>query len=282
MSALVCGRFRLSLDRPLIMGIVNVTPDSFSDGGQHANPDAAIAQAMQLIEDGADILDIGGESTRPGAAPVDAATELARVLPVVKALKDTAVPISVDTSKPEVMRAVLAAGASMINDVNALLAPDAIEILAQSEAGVCLMHKQGTPQTMQAAPHYDDVLDEVRAFLAERVRVCELAGIARERIAVDPGIGFGKLLEHNLALLRNLSGLRIDGTTMLIGVSRKAWLGQLTGAPIDERDCISAIAASIALANGADIARVHNVRATREALAINRALMDADFGNLNG
>lgn len=271
MSALVCGRFTLLLDRPLIMGIVNVTPDSFSDGGQYADSTAAIAHAMQLIDDGADVLDIGGESTRPGAAPVDVHTELARVLPVVEALKDAPVPISVDTSKPQVMRAVLDAGASMINDVNALLAADALEIVARSSAGVCVLHKKGTPQTMQNSPGYDDVVSEVRAFLAERVRACELAGISCERIVIDPGIGFGKLLEHNLALLRGLNDLRVKGTTMLIGVSRKAWLGQLTGAPIEDRDCMSAIAACLALEHGADMARVHNVRATRDALRVHSA-----------
>ena len=272
MSVFVCGRFRLPLDRPILMGIVNVTPDSFSDGGRYDESARAIAHAQQLIADGADILDIGGESTRPGAAPVDVETELARVLPIIEALKDAPVPISVDTSKPEVMRAALAAGASMINDVNALTAPGALEAVAKSNAGLCVMHKKGTPQTMQDAPRYDDVVKEVGAFLSDRVRACEAAGIPRERIAVDPGIGFGKLLEHNLALLRALNELRIAGTAMLIGVSRKAWIGQLTGATVSERDCASALAACVGFENGAHIARVHNVRATRDALLINSAL----------
>lgn len=272
MRVFVCGRFRLPLDRPILMGIVNVTPDSFSDGGRYDDSARAIAHAQQLIADGADILDIGGESTRPGAAPVDVETELARVLPIVEALKDAPVPISVDTSKPEVMRAALAAGASMINDVNALLAPEAIEIVAQSNAGICVMHRKGMPQTMQDAPRYDDVVGEVRAFLAERVGACEAAGIPRERIAIDPGIGFGKLLEHNLALLHALNELCVDGTAMSIGVSRKAWIGQLTGASVADRDCASAVAACVGFEKGAEIARVHNVRATRAALAIHNAL----------
>ena len=267
-----CGRFRLSLQRPLLMGIVNITPDSFSDGGRYLDPPAAIAHGHRLIEEGADILDVGGESTRPGALSVDTATELERVIPLIEALADCAVPISVDTSKPEVMQAALAARASMINDVNALQAEGALEIAAQSNAAVCLMHRQGDAATMQTAPSYEDVVGEVRAFLAKRVTACEAAGIANERIAIDPGIGFGKLLPHNLALLHSLEALRIDGTTTLIGVSRKAWIGQLTGSPVQARLSSSVAASCHALTHGAQIARVHDVKATRDALLVLEAL----------
>lgn len=267
-----CGRFRLSLERPLLMGIVNITPDSFSDGGRYLDLPAAVAHGQRLIEEGADILDVGGESTRPGAPGVDTATELARVIPLIEALADCAVPISVDTSKPEVMQAALSAGASMINDVNALQAAGALEIAAASDAGICPMHRQGDAATMQAAPSYVDVVGEVRAFLAQRVAACIAAGIASERIAIDPGIGFGKLLPHNLALLRSLDALRIDGTATLIGVSRKAWIGQLTGSPVEARLGGSVAAACHALTHGAQIARVHDVKATRDALLVLEAL----------
>lgn len=272
MRELHCGRFRLTLERPLLMGIVNVTPDSFSDGGRYLDLPAAVAHAQRLIEDGADILDIGGESTRPGAESVDSETELSRVLPLIESLAGCNIPISVDTSKPQVMQAALAAGASMINDVNALQAPGALELAAAGDAAVCLMHRQGNAATMQLAPYYDDVVGEVRQFLAQRVAACERAGIARARIAIDPGIGFGKLLPHNLALLRSLEALRIDGAATLIGVSRKAWLGQLTGSPVEARLGGSVAAACYALARGAHIARVHDVKATRDALTVLEAL----------
>lgn len=254
------------------MGIVNVTPDSFSDGGRYIDFSRALAHAQRLIEEGADILDIGGESTRPGAANVDTETELARVMPLIEKLADCALPVSVDTSKRDVMRAALAAGASMINDVNALRADGALEIAADSDAAVCLMHRKGNAQTMQQAPSYDDVLTEVRDFLAHRVERCESVGIARNRIAIDPGIGFGKQLSHNLALLRGLHDLRIDGTATLIGASRKAWIGELTGCPVELRLSASVAAACHALQHGAHIARVHDVKATRDALTVLEAL----------
>ncbi|HSF48413.1 MAG TPA: dihydropteroate synthase, partial [Burkholderiales bacterium] len=235
MSFLRCGKFNLSLSRPLIMGIVNVTPDSFSDGGCFFSVDAALAQAERLIGEGADILDVGGESTRPGATPVPLEVELDRVLGVIEALRDCRAPISIDTYKPEVMRAGISAGASMVNDVNALEAPGAPEAVAESEAAVCLMHKQGDPQTMQLDPRYDDVVREVRGYLGERANVCLAAGIARERIVIDPGFGFGKTADHNLALLRELAQLKSLGFPVLAGLSRKSLLGKLTRRPITER-----------------------------------------------
>lgn len=254
------------------MGIVNITPDSFSDGGRYLDLPAAVTHGQRLIEEGADILDVGGESTRPGALSVDTATELARVIPLIDALAHCAVPISVDTSKPEVMQAALAAGASMINDVNAFQAAGALEIAAASNAAVCLMHRQGDAATMQTAPSYEDVVGEVRAFLVQRVTACRAAGITSERIAIDPGIGFGKLLPHNLALLRSLDALRIEDTATLIGVSRKAWIGQLTGSPVEARLTASVAAACYALTHGTQIARVHDVKATRDALLVLEAL----------
>jgi dihydropteroate synthase len=270
--ALVCGRYTLPLRRPLIMGIVNVTPDSFSDGGQFLDPVAAIERAAHLVEEGADILDIGGESSRPGAEPVSAEEELARVLPVLRAARDLPVPVSVDTLKPEVMRAVLGEGASMINDVNALRAPGALEAVRGSSCGLCLMHMQGEPRTMQAAPRYDDVLAEVRAFLAQRIAACEAAGIARERLVIDPGFGFGKSGQHNLALLRGLSALRDLGVPVLAGLSRKSTLGTITGRGSEDRLAASLAAALLAVERGAAIVRVHDVAATRDALLVLRAV----------
>lgn len=272
MRELHCGRFRLSLQRPLLMGIVNVTPDSFSDGGHYMDFAHALEHALRLIEEGADILDVGGESTRPGATPVATETELARVIPLIQKLADCAVPISVDTSKPEVMRAALEAGASMINDVNALQAHGALEIAANSQVGICLMHRQGDTQTMQATPHYGDVVIEVRDFLARRVAACENSGIAKNRITTDPGVGFGKRLSHNLALLRSLKSLNIEGTATLIGASRKSWIGELTGSPVESRLGASVAAACYALQHGAHIARVHDVKATKDALTVLEAL----------
>ena len=207
------------------MGVLNVTPNSFSDGGRYFNPARALDHARRMIDDGADLIDIGGESTRPGALPVDERDELGRVIPLVEALAADGVPVSVDTRKPAVMRAALAAGAAMVNDVCALEAPGAIEALAGSGAGVCLMHMQGDPRTMQQAPRYDDVVGEVRAFLLARAAACEAAGIARDRIVLDPGFGFGKTLAHNLALLAGLPALAAAGYPVLVGLSRKSSLG---------------------------------------------------------
>ena len=272
-----CGRYRLDLSCPQIMGIVNVTPDSFSDGGRHADTAAAVAHGMALVAAGADILDIGGESTRPGAEPVPLQEELRRVLPVVEALAGAGVPLSVDTYKPEVMRAAVAAGASLVNDVFALRQPGALEAVADTDAGVCLMHMQGTPQTMQSAPGYTDVVAEVSAFLVRRIADCQAAGIERERIVVDPGFGFGKTTAHNIALLRRLGDIvRDTGRPLLAGLSRKSVLGRIT-ARQDPADRVAASVASALLAvqNGARILRVHDVAATRDMLRVWQALQVA-------
>ena len=263
-----CGTFRLDLSRPLVMGIVNVTPDSFSDGGRHFSSDAAIAHAHQLIAEGADILDIGGESTRPGAMPVGTQEELDRVLPVLEGLCNASVPLSIDTFKPEVMRAALQAGASMVNDINALQQPEALAVVAASSAAVCLMHKQGKPQTMQVAPQYQDVMHQVMDFLKERITAAESAGIMKNRIVVDPGFGFGKSLEHNLALLRNLHDFTQLNVPLLAGLSRKSMLGTLTGRDVEHRLSASLAAALLAVQRGANIVRVHDVSATRDVLKI--------------
>ena len=273
MSFLQCGRFKLSLERPLIMGVVNLTPDSFSDGGLHADARAGIAHARRLVEEGADIVDIGGESTRPGATPVPLEEERRRVLPVLEALAGGAVPVSVDTRKPELMREAAAAGASMVNDVTALSSPEALQALAGTAVGVCLMHMQGEPGTMQANPSYGDVVREVRDYLAARVAAAQAAGIARERIVADPGFGFGKTLEHNLELLRALGEFRGLEVALLAGVSRKAMLGRLTGREPRDRVHASVAAALLAVQNGAHIVRVHDVAATRDALAVWTAVM---------
>jgi dihydropteroate synthase len=248
------------------MGVVNVTPDSFSDGGRFEDAEAALAHAVRLIEEGADILDVGGESSRPGAAPVSDEEELRRVLPVVRQLRDF--PVSVDTRKPGVMRAVLDFGASMINDIDALAAPGAIEAVAKSDCAVCLMHKKGDPATMQSDPRYDDVVREVGEFLAARIRACQAAGISRERIVADPGFGFGKTLEHNLALLRGLGTLAGLGVPLLAGWSRKSSLGKLTGRPEGERLPASLAMVLLSLQRGARIVRVHDVRETRDVVKI--------------
>lgn len=266
--SLQCGKFRLSLDRPLIMGVVNITPDSFSDGGRYALTEQAVAHAVTLIREGADILDIGGESTRPGALPVTLDEERRRVLPVVERLADCGVPLSVDTQKPELMREAIAAGASMINDINALTVPGALEAVAGTPAAVCMMHKQGDPQTMQQAPHYGDVVREVRDYLVARIDAAERAGIGRERLVIDPGFGFGKTLEHNLALLRELAQIAALGVPVLAGLSRKSMLGKITGHEAGERVFASIAAAVIAVENGARIVRVHDVAATHDALAV--------------
>jgi len=263
-----CGSFRLDLSRPLVMGIVNVTPDSFSDGGRHLLRDSAIAHAQQLIAEGADILDIGGESTRPGAQTVSVQQELERVLPVIEGLRGVAVPLSIDTCKAEVMRAALAAGVHMVNDIDALQRPDALAAVVASDAAVCLMHKQGQPQSMQLEPHYRDVLLEVMDFLRARIAAVEAAGVAHDRIVVDPGFGFGKSLAHNLTLLRNFDKFSELGVPLLAGLSRKSMLGALTGQGVDQRVSASVAAALIAVQRGAGIVRVHDVRATCDALKI--------------
>lgn len=271
-TELHCGRFRLSLANPLIMGILNVTPDSFSDGGRFYTPEQAREHAQTLIAQGADILDVGGESSRPGAASVSTQEEMDRVLPIVEALAQASVPVSVDTTKPEVMRAAIAAGAAIINDITSLSSPSALEVLAGSDAAVCLMHMQGAPRTMQQAPHYENVVQEVSDYLSARVLLARAAGIADERMIIDPGFGFGKLLEHNLRLLAQLDQLQKLNLPVLAGLSRKSMLGQITGRPVEDRLPASLAAALIAVAKGAKILRVHDVAATRDALAVWQAV----------
>jgi dihydropteroate synthase len=268
LTFLQCGKFRLSLARPLIMGVVNITPDSFSDGGSFATASTALAHARRLVDEGADLIDIGGESTRPGAGGVALEEERRRVLPVLEQLADGTVPVSIDTQKPELMREAIATGASMINDVYALQAPGALAAVAQSDVAVCLMHMQGTPADMQTDPHYDDVVAEVLEFFGDRMRAAHAAGIAPDRIVLDPGFGFGKTLEHNLELLRRLDRFNTTGAAVLAGLSRKGMLGRLTGREVDERVYASIAAALIAVENGARIVRVHDVAATRDALAV--------------
>ena len=254
------------------MGIVNATPDSFSDGGRHFEVAQAVAHGRKLIEEGADLLDIGGESSRPGAQSVSVEEELRRVLPVIEALTGFGVPLSVDTVKPEVMRRATIAGASFINDIAALQAPGALAAAAESGAAVCLMHMRGEPRTMQAEPYYDDVVTEVRDFLVRRVAAAQAAGIEAERIIVDPGFGFGKRLAHNLALLRHLERFCDLGAGLLAGLSRKSMLGEITGRKVSDRDTASVAAALLAAQNGARILRVHDVAATKDALAVWTAL----------
>jgi dihydropteroate synthase len=258
------------------MGVVNVTPDSFSDGGCLQDARQAISHALMLGEQGADILDVGGESTRPGAALVPEDEELRRVLPVIEALAARGLAVSVDTRKPRVMREAIKAGAAMVNDVMALREPGAIEVAAQSEVALCLMHMQGEPQTMQAAPHYDDVVAEIRGFLAQRIVACEAAGIDRFRLVVDPGFGFGKTLAHNLVLLKNLGRLADLGVPVLAGMSRKSMLGALTGRPVEQREYAGVAAHLAAVARGASIVRVHDVPAMKDALAVWMAVEGAE------
>jgi dihydropteroate synthase len=268
MSQLSAGRFRLDLARPLVMGVVNITPDSFSDGGKFFDTKAAVAHALRLAEEGADILDVGGESSRPGALPVSVAEEIDRVLPVLEGLKALEKPVSIDTRRAEVMQAALGAGASMINDIEALQSPGAIEAVAKSQCAVCLMHMKGQPATMQQEPHYDDVVAEVASFLKNRIEKTVQAGIARERIVVDPGFGFGKTVGHNLELLRKLSQIGSLGFPVLAGWSRKSSLGKITGRPDGERLAGSLAAALLALQGGATILRVHDVKETRDVIAV--------------
>jgi len=270
--SLRCGRYVLDLSQPRIMGIVNLTDDSFSGDGLHGDICRAIDQGLRMVEEGAALLDIGAESTRPGAEPVSAAQELERVLPVLEALSACGVPLSVDTLKPEVMRAALAAGADLINDVAALGAVGALEAVATSTAAVCLMHMQGEPRTMQQAPAYDDVVGEVREFLAARVASCEAAGIGRERILIDPGFGFGKSVAHNYTLLRRLNDFTSIGLPLLAGLSRKSMLGAVTGRIAPDRVYASVAAAVLAVERGARIVRVHDVAATRDGLAVWNAM----------
>lgn len=267
-----CGRFELQRDRPLIMGIVNLTPDSFSGDGVAADTARAVAHARRLIDEGADLLDIGAESSRPGATPVSGPEEIARLVPVLKALATCGVPLSVDTYKPAVMAAALAQGADMINDITGFRDPEAVKLVAASACGVTVMHMQGMPLTMQQAPVYADVVAEVSGFLAQRLAVLERAGVSRDRVVLDPGFGFGKTLEHNLALFRHLDRLAAQGCPVLVGVSRKSMLGALTGRPVEQRLPASVAAAVLAAERGAAIIRVHDVAATKDALAIWRAV----------
>ncbi|WP_369135605.1 dihydropteroate synthase [Modestobacter sp. I12A-02662] len=259
----------LRTGRPLVCGIVNVTPDSFSDGGRFPGPDRAVEHGLRLAAEGADLVDVGGESTRPGARPTTLDEELERVVPVVAGLaRRVSVPLSIDTSRPEVMRAAVAAGAGMVNDVRALRRPGALAAAAELGVPVCLMHMQGSPGTMQRAPRYADVVAEVCGFLAERLRVCRRAGIPEEHLVVDPGFGFGKTLAHNLALLARLRDLQALGVPVLVGLSRKSMVGELTGRAVGERLPGSLAGAIIAAQRGAAVLRVHDVAATRDALAV--------------
>jgi len=272
---LACGTYRLPLDRPLVMGVLNVTPDSFSDGGRYLDAARALERAQQMLDDGADLVDIGGESTRPGAAPTPERDELERVIPLIGRLRAECdvrgVPMSVDTRKPAVMRAAIDAGASMINDVGALRAHGAVEAVAGSGVAVCLMHMQGEPPTMQQGVVYTDVVTEVKNFLKQRAEACRAAGISRERIVVDPGFGFGKTVDHNLILLSRLAEIVALGYPVAVALSRKSTIGAITGREVDDRVAGSIAAALAAVACGAAIVRAHDVRETVDALKVWRA-----------
>jgi len=282
----LCGRFALTLKRPLVMGIVNLTPDSFSDGGRYEQLDAAITHARTLIAEGADIIDLGGESTRPGATPVSLEEESRRVLPVLEALRDAGVAISIDTCKPALMRAALDAGADMINDICGFRSTEAIAAVADSHCGLCAMHMQGEPRTMQHAPTYPDVVAAVAEFLTARARALRAAGVDARRIVLDPGLGFGKTVQQNYTLLHELAALRITidevpaatnadaplHYPLLLGLSRKSMIGQITGKPVGERLPGSIAGALACVARGAAIVRVHDVAATLDALAVWRAV----------
>ena len=267
---LQCGRFGYNLaQRPLVMGILNVTPDSFSDGGRYQALEFAVERAEQMIKDGVDIIDIGGESTRPGSPSVPADEELRRVMPAIYALRELGYPLSIDTCKPEVMREAIIAGADMINDINGFRAPGAIEAVKDSDCALCVMHMQGTPQDMQAHPEYDDVVTDVIAFLRERIDALLAAGVARERITIDPGFGFGKSVEHNYALLRSISRMESElGLPVLAGLSRKSMIGAVTGRSVEQRLAGSLAGALAAVAQGARIVRVHDVAETVDALKV--------------
>ena len=277
-TSLDCNGRALVLDRPRVAGIVNVTPDSFSDGGQHNTLEAAYAHAMRLAEEGADLLDVGGESTRPGAEDVSAEEEIRRVVPLIERLAAaTTLPISIDTSKPEVMRAAVNAGAGLINDVFALRREGALDAAAELRMPVCLMHMQGEPRSMQADPQYDDVVGEVHRFLTDRLFACELAGIDRRKVLVDPGFGFGKNLEHNLALLRATARFAELGAGVFIGLSRKSMIGQITGRTAPAARAAGSVAAAlIAAQRGAVIIRVHDVAPSVDALAVWHAVKAGD------
>lgn len=271
----LCGKFELNLAHPNVMGIVNVTPDSFSDGGKYSSTELAVEHALQLIADGADILDIGGESTRPGAEPVSLDEELRRVIPVIEALsKLVTVPLSIDTYKPEVMRAAILAGADIVNDICALREDGALEVVANSNAGVCLMHMQGVPQTMQINPTYHDVVTEVKQFLTDRVDACLAGGIVKERILLDPGFGFGKTTAHNVSLIQHLDRLAELGFPLLVGLSRKSVLGKIAGGDELQRLHAGLAASVISVMKGAKIVRVHDVKATVDALKVVTAVFD--------
>ena len=278
MSDLHCGGFRLPLDRPLIMGIVNLTPDSFSGDGMGSDVDRAIRHASHQLDSGADILDIGAESSRPGAIPTPEDEELRRLIPVLREIVGWGVPVSVDTCKPAVMRAALAEGAAMINDISALRHPDAMAVVAASDCAICLMHMRGEPGTMQNAPDYSDVVREVREFLAARVAAVRAVGIDDCRLVLDPGFGFGKSLQHNLALFRALTAAGVDDLPMLVGVSRKSMLGAITGRPVEQRLAASIAAATLAALKGAKILRVHDVAETSDVLAV-LAAIEEGVGN---
>ena len=268
-----CHDRRLNLSRPRIMGILNITPDSFSDGGRFLKLDNALHQVESMLAAGADIIDIGGESTRPGAQAVSVEDELSRVIPLIEGLRaESDVFISVDTSKAEVMREAIAAGADMINDVRALRDPDALETGAALNTPVCLMHMQGEPRSMQQQPHYQDVVAEVKDFLAERIGACEKAGIKREQLVIDPGFGFGKTLEHNLTLFRQLQDLQSFGLPVLVGVSRKSMIGAVLDIPVQERMAASVALAGLAVWLGASIIRTHDVRETFDAVKMCHAV----------
>ena len=277
----ICGRFEFQLKRPILMGIVNVTPDSFSDGGQHARTESAIRHAHNLIQEGADIVDIGGESTRPGALPVSVQDELARIRPVIKALVHSGVALSVDTCKPEVMQAVLDMGADIINDVTGMRDPAAQRLVARhGHCGVCMMHMQGEPRTMQTAPHYNDVTRDIKAELLGQAHVLQALGVQVERISLDPGFGFGKTVEQNYALLANLNLIAETGYPLVLGVSRKSMIGAVTGQSVDQRLTGSITAALAGVMRGARVLRVHDVRETRDALAVWHAVQDAENKNV--
>ncbi|MDR0777680.1 MAG: dihydropteroate synthase [Azonexus sp.] len=276
MRFLHCGPYRLPLQRPLVMGIVNLTPDSFSGDGLVGDVERAIAHARAQYEAGADLLDLGAESSRPGAIPTPEAEELRRLLPVLEEITTWGRPISVDTYKPAVMRAALAAGATIINDITGMSQPEALAAVANSDCAVCLMHMQGEPDTMQQAPIYGDVVGEVRAFLEAAVNRCRQAGVGDERLLLDPGFGFGKSLEHNMTLFRRLAETTVDDLPLLVGVSRKSMLGALTGRPVDERLPASVVAAVLAANKGARMLRVHDVAATRDGLAVWAAIEQGD------
>lgn len=268
-----CGKYQLDLTKPQVMGIVNVTPDSFSDGGRYISTNKAIEHALQLVDEGANILDIGGESTRPGATPVGLDEELSRVIPVIEALvKVVKIPLSIDTYKPQVMQAAIAAGISIVNDINALQESDALDVVAASDVGICLMHMQGTPQTMQLNPQYADVVAEVNAFLKTRLNAAIAIGIDKNRILLDPGFGFGKCTEHNITLLQQLTHIVEIGQPLLVGLSRKSVLGQVLGDNQTDRVSASIAASVIAVMNGANVLRVHDVRATIDALKVVMAI----------